>query len=76
MNNHTSVYYLNEKSIDSFMQHLWQRQSEIKLKIYKNNFFSLKRSLFKLPAIGQQLLSDPIFEQIQLGGDCPKTIAT
>ena len=69
MNNHTSVYYLNEKSIDSFMQHLWQRQSEIKLKIYKNNFFSLKRSLFKLPAIGQQLLSDPIFEQIQLGGE-------
>ena len=45
MNNHTSVYYLNEKSIDSFMQHLWQGQSEIMLKIFKNNFSPRKGHL-------------------------------
>lgn len=39
------------------MPHLWQGQSEIILKIYKNNFFSRKGHSAKLPAIKQQLLS-------------------
>ena len=53
-------------TIDNFMPHLWQGQSEIKLKIYKKTISPRKGHFTNCLQIRQQLLSDPGFGHIHI----------